>query len=92
MKSESRRRVQQAVPPTKMHTTFTRGSLLRTTSTFELSFFRIYQHRRQGGAISIVDGLWPSQEEIEELVDRAGEQFIFAATVVRFVDDFSSHL
>ncbi|TFK59840.1 hypothetical protein BDN72DRAFT_851014 [Pluteus cervinus] len=52
-----------------------------------VSFDRICQHRRQDGAMSITDGPWPSQEEIEELVDRASGQFIFAETVVRFVDD-----
>ncbi|TFK61467.1 hypothetical protein BDN72DRAFT_965142 [Pluteus cervinus] len=52
-----------------------------------VSFDRICQDRRKDGAMSLKDGLWPSQKEIEELVDRASGQFIFAATVVRFVDD-----
>ncbi|TFK66715.1 hypothetical protein BDN72DRAFT_132232 [Pluteus cervinus] len=54
---------------------------------FRVSFDRISQHRRKDEAMSIRDGLWPSHEEVEELVDRASGQFIFAATVVRFVDD-----
>ncbi|TFK62731.1 hypothetical protein BDN72DRAFT_376382 [Pluteus cervinus] len=54
---------------------------------FRVSFDRICQDRRYDRAISITDGLWPSQGEVEELVDRASGQFVFAATVVRFVDD-----
>ncbi|TFK59240.1 hypothetical protein BDN72DRAFT_966118 [Pluteus cervinus] len=54
---------------------------------FRVSFDRICQHRRQDGAMSITDGPWPSPEEIEELVDRSSGQFVFAATVIRFVDD-----
>ncbi|TFK62741.1 hypothetical protein BDN72DRAFT_376550 [Pluteus cervinus] len=54
---------------------------------FRVSFDRIYQDRCNDMAISITDGLWPSQEEVEGLVYRASGQFIFAATVVRFVDD-----
>ncbi|TFK61523.1 hypothetical protein BDN72DRAFT_438807 [Pluteus cervinus] len=52
-----------------------------------VSFDRICQDRRNDDAMSITRGSWPSQEEIEELVDRASGQFIFAATVVRFVDN-----
>ncbi|TFK62345.1 hypothetical protein BDN72DRAFT_395476 [Pluteus cervinus] len=37
--------------------------------------------------MSIMDGPWPSQQEIEGLVDRASGQFVFAATAIRFVDD-----
>ncbi|TFK62344.1 hypothetical protein BDN72DRAFT_395449 [Pluteus cervinus] len=54
---------------------------------FRVSFDRICQDRRNDGAMSITDGPWPSQEEVEELVDRASGQFIFAATAIRFVDD-----
>ncbi|TFK61532.1 hypothetical protein BDN72DRAFT_849582 [Pluteus cervinus] len=54
---------------------------------FQVSFDRICQHRRQDGAMSIMDGPWPLLKEVEWLVDRASGQFIFAATVVRFVDD-----
>ncbi|TFK62343.1 hypothetical protein BDN72DRAFT_862902 [Pluteus cervinus] len=54
---------------------------------FRVSFDRICQDRRQDEAMSITDGPWPSQEEVEELVDWASGQFIFAETVVRFVDD-----
>ncbi|TFK62742.1 hypothetical protein BDN72DRAFT_848362 [Pluteus cervinus] len=52
-----------------------------------VSFDRICQDRRNDETMSITNGPWPSQEEIEDLVDRASGQFIFAATVVRFVDD-----
>ncbi|TFK61470.1 hypothetical protein BDN72DRAFT_965145 [Pluteus cervinus] len=54
---------------------------------FRVSFDRICQHRRKDDAMSLKDGLWPTQEEVEGLVDRASGQFIFAATTVRFVDD-----
>ncbi|TFK62744.1 hypothetical protein BDN72DRAFT_848365, partial [Pluteus cervinus] len=54
---------------------------------FRVSFDRICQHRRQDRGMSITDGPWPSQEEIEWLVDRASGQFVFAATVIRSVDD-----
>ncbi|TFK63974.1 hypothetical protein BDN72DRAFT_881796 [Pluteus cervinus] len=54
---------------------------------FRASFDRICQHRRKDDAMSLKDGLWPSQKVIEWLVDRASGQFIFAATMVRFVDD-----
>ncbi|TFK61472.1 hypothetical protein BDN72DRAFT_904075 [Pluteus cervinus] len=52
-----------------------------------VSFNRIYQQRRRHGAMSITHGLWPSQEEIEWLVGWASGQFVFAATLIRFVDD-----
>ncbi|TFK61471.1 hypothetical protein BDN72DRAFT_440452 [Pluteus cervinus] len=52
-----------------------------------VSFDRICQDRRDDGAMSITDGPWPSHREIEGLVDRSSGQFVFAATVVRFVDD-----
>ncbi|TFK61525.1 hypothetical protein BDN72DRAFT_904028 [Pluteus cervinus] len=54
---------------------------------FLVSFNQICQHRRLAGAISIKAGPWPSQKEVEWLVDRASGQFVFAATGVRFVDD-----
>ncbi|TFK58489.1 hypothetical protein BDN72DRAFT_851710 [Pluteus cervinus] len=54
---------------------------------FRVSLDRICHHRRQDRAMSITDGPWPSQEEVEELVDRASGQFVFAATAIRFVDD-----
>ncbi|TFK62703.1 hypothetical protein BDN72DRAFT_862650 [Pluteus cervinus] len=54
---------------------------------FQVSFDWICQHHRQNGLMSIADGSWPSQEEIEELVDRACGQFVFAKIVVRFVGD-----
>ncbi|TFK71292.1 hypothetical protein BDN72DRAFT_958213 [Pluteus cervinus] len=54
-----------------------------------VSFDRICQDRRKDGAMSITDQLWPSHDEIEELVDRASGQFIFVSTVIAFVDDES---
>ncbi|TFK58792.1 hypothetical protein BDN72DRAFT_966250 [Pluteus cervinus] len=51
------------------------------------SFDRICQDRRNDGAMSLKDGLWPSHHEIERVVDRASGQFVFAATMIRFVDD-----
>ncbi|TFK66437.1 hypothetical protein BDN72DRAFT_961756 [Pluteus cervinus] len=54
---------------------------------FRVSFDRICQDRRDDGAMSITDGPWPSRKQLGALVDRASGQFIFAATVVEFVDD-----
>ncbi|TFK65115.1 hypothetical protein BDN72DRAFT_921913 [Pluteus cervinus] len=52
-----------------------------------LSFGRICQDRRRDYTMSITDRQWPSDEQVEELVDRVSGQFIFAATVITFVDD-----
>ncbi|TFK62447.1 hypothetical protein BDN72DRAFT_827493 [Pluteus cervinus] len=52
-----------------------------------VSFDRICQDCRKGGTMSIMDRSWPSDEQIEELVDRASGQFVFAATAIRLVDD-----
>ncbi|TFK71489.1 hypothetical protein BDN72DRAFT_436655 [Pluteus cervinus] len=52
-----------------------------------VSFDRICHDRRKDGTMSIMDGIWPSDGQIEELVDRASGQFIFAATVLKFVGD-----
>ncbi|TFK62441.1 hypothetical protein BDN72DRAFT_827482, partial [Pluteus cervinus] len=52
----------------------------------QLSFDRLCEKRRKDETMSIMDRLWPSQEEIEVLVDRASGQFIFAAIVVDLVD------
>ncbi|TFK63159.1 hypothetical protein BDN72DRAFT_333726 [Pluteus cervinus] len=51
------------------------------------SFKRICEVRRKENTISIRNGLWPSEYEVEELVDRASGQFVFAAIVIAFVDD-----
>ncbi|TFK65096.1 hypothetical protein BDN72DRAFT_900973 [Pluteus cervinus] len=60
----------------------------RDIRTFlRLSFDVICQDRREDRAISIKDGPWPSDEQIEELVDRASGQFIFASTAIAFIDD-----
>ncbi|TFK71503.1 hypothetical protein BDN72DRAFT_436914 [Pluteus cervinus] len=53
----------------------------------KVSFDRICQDRRRDRAMSIMDGAWPSDVQIEELVDRASGQFIFPATVLSFVGD-----
>ncbi|TFK66834.1 hypothetical protein BDN72DRAFT_129299 [Pluteus cervinus] len=53
----------------------------------QLSFYRICKGRRADNAISITDGSWPSVQQIDKLVDRASGQFIYAATVVAFVDN-----
>ncbi|TFK59239.1 hypothetical protein BDN72DRAFT_625671, partial [Pluteus cervinus] len=53
----------------------------------QVSFDRICQLRRRAWAISATDGPWPSEEEIEGLVEWASGQFIFAAIVVQFVDN-----
>ncbi|TFK65095.1 hypothetical protein BDN72DRAFT_962754 [Pluteus cervinus] len=50
-------------------------------------FNRIRHNHRRDGATSIMDSEWPSHEQIEELVDRASGQFIFANAVIAFVDD-----
>jgi hypothetical protein len=52
-----------------------------------LSFDRICEDRRKDNTMSITDELWPTDEQIQQLVDRASGQFIFAATLVAFVDD-----
>ncbi|TFK58973.1 hypothetical protein BDN72DRAFT_851514 [Pluteus cervinus] len=55
----------------------------------QASFRQIYRDRLKDNTISRRDGQWPSNQEIDELVDRASGQFLFAATMVKFVDDQS---
>ncbi|TFK62349.1 hypothetical protein BDN72DRAFT_395793 [Pluteus cervinus] len=74
-------------PSYRIHLGQSEGDKNDIRTYFRISFDRICQHRRKDEAMSITDGPWPLQEEIEELVDRSSGQFIFAATAVRFVDD-----
>ncbi|TFK63692.1 hypothetical protein BDN72DRAFT_847361 [Pluteus cervinus] len=53
----------------------------------QYSFDRICQHCRKHGTMSIKDGLWPSKEKMEQLVKKASGQFVYAETVVAFVND-----
>ncbi|KAJ7922135.1 hypothetical protein B0H13DRAFT_1603929, partial [Mycena leptocephala] len=52
-------------------------------------FFRIYSEYRSRG-IDLGD-FWPSTESVETLVKKSSGFFIYAATVIRFVDDEYSH-
>ncbi|TFK61534.1 hypothetical protein BDN72DRAFT_904031, partial [Pluteus cervinus] len=74
-------------PSYRIHLGQSEGDKNDIRTFFRVSFDRICQNRRKDGAMSIMDGPWPSQDEVEWLVDRASGQFVFAATGVRFVDD-----
>ncbi|TFK66817.1 hypothetical protein BDN72DRAFT_736185, partial [Pluteus cervinus] len=49
-----------------------------------ISFDQIYE--KHSDKMSTVAQPWPSHDDIEELVDRASGQFIFAATAISFMD------
>ncbi|TFK59079.1 hypothetical protein BDN72DRAFT_742045, partial [Pluteus cervinus] len=49
------------------------------------SFDQICQKRRKENTMSVMVGQWPSNEDIEKLVDMASGQFIFAADVLNLV-------
>ncbi|TFK59238.1 hypothetical protein BDN72DRAFT_851369 [Pluteus cervinus] len=74
-------------PSYRIHLGQSEGDKNDIRTYFQFSFIRICWDCSQDGAMSITDGPWPSQEEVEWLVDRASGQFIFAATVVRFAGD-----
>ncbi|TFK60190.1 hypothetical protein BDN72DRAFT_965813 [Pluteus cervinus] len=46
----------------------------------------ICRRHRKSKVMSIKDGPWPSDEDIEMLVDSASGQFIFAATAIAFIE------
>ncbi|KAJ7660282.1 hypothetical protein DFH06DRAFT_1044012 [Mycena polygramma] len=52
-------------------------------------FFRIHQCRTSGGVP--LDNGWPGGHAIEHLVEKSSGTFIYATTVVRYVDDEYSH-
>ncbi|CAA7267846.1 unnamed protein product [Cyclocybe aegerita] len=58
---------------------------IRTFLTHE--FVSIYESPRHAYSMSGIAKQWPSPEDINVLVHRASGQFIYAVTVLRFVDD-----
>lgn len=57
-----------------------------TKALFQAEFTRICKEHH------ISDSPWPPESAIDSLVDRASSQFIYASTVVKFVDDRRSQL
>ncbi|KAF9001366.1 hypothetical protein BDQ17DRAFT_1244625, partial [Cyathus striatus] len=53
--------------------------------TFKLGFTRILNDHKFRMALRSVPRPWPSPEKIKELVNRSSGQFIYAATVMRFI-------
>ncbi|KAJ7438251.1 hypothetical protein FB451DRAFT_1060420 [Mycena latifolia] len=48
-------------------------------------------HRKRFPSQSGIDSVWPSQRDLDSLVHSAAGQFIYAATVIKFVDDEYCH-
>lgn len=54
-------------------------------------FSRIHDEPRHRHSMSSVSKPWPPDDDIERLVAKASGQFIYASTVLRFVDDPHQH-
>ncbi|TFK34668.1 hypothetical protein BDQ12DRAFT_572603, partial [Crucibulum laeve] len=53
----------------------------------ESGFLEILEHARHQDSMHDIARPWPSQDIIKELVTRASGQFIYAITVLKYVDD-----
>ncbi|TFK34111.1 hypothetical protein BDQ12DRAFT_589973, partial [Crucibulum laeve] len=47
-------------------------------------FTRIHQHPRYKWTMRSISGAWPSQDQIEAIVERCSGQFIYASTVLKY--------
>jgi len=52
-------------------------------------FSRIYSSKRHRDVMEFVPRPWPSEEVIDGLVDNSGGYFIYASTVIKFIDEES---
>jgi len=60
----------------------------RDVSTYLRSeFSRIYDSKRHRDVMKFVPRPWPSDDAIWQLVEKSGGYFIYASTVIRFIDE-----
>ena len=52
-------------------------------------FSRIYESRKHRDVMEFVPRPWPSKDVIATLVDKSGGYFIYASTVIKFIDEES---
>ena len=50
-------------------------------------FSRIYNSKRHSDAMELIPRPWPSEDIIERLVRKSGGYFIYASTVIKFIDE-----
>jgi len=50
-------------------------------------FSRIYESRRHRDVMEFVSRPWPSDEVIQQIVNKSGGYFIYASTIIRFTDE-----